>query len=355
MGAEVWVDEWEPVPGYLDAATMGLPPRIVSAAMAEHLEKWRTATCSAAEFDEDVHRARTAFARLVGVTPYDVAIGAQVSGLVGLVAASVPDGARVLLPAGEFASVSFPFLAHRDRGLDIVQVPMEELAEHVDESVHTVAFALAQSSDGRLVDADAVVEAARRSGTRTLADLTQAAGWLPVEAGRFDVTVTGTYKWLCSPRGSAFLTATPDAKEQLRPLHPGWYAAADIWGSIYADDFVPADDVRRFDLSPAWPVWVGTAPAIELFAGLHRDDPEVAADVAGHGARLADLVRKALDLEPAGRPVISLPDDGGRVKSALEAAGCKVAGRGSGVRLGFHLWNSEDDVDRVVEALKPLR
>jgi selenocysteine lyase/cysteine desulfurase len=351
MSAPAWLDNWKPVSGYLDAPTMGLPPLVVTEALRRHLDDWSAGECRAAGFDEDVRRARAAFARLVGVTPDDVAIGAQVSALVGLVAASLPDGARVVVPRADFASVVFPFLAHADRGVAVEQVPLEGLAEAVRPGVDLVAFSVAQSSDGRLADVDAVLDAARAAGTRTLADLTQAAGWLPVEASRFDVTVTGLYKWLCAPRGSAFLTASAEMKERIRPLYPGWYAAADIWESIYATELVLSDGVRRFDVSPAWPVWVGTAPTLELFAGLHRDDAGVARDVSTYGARLADAVRTALDLPAEGRPVVSLPDEDGKRKEALERAGCRVAGRGGAVRIGFHLWNTEDDVDRVVDVL----
>lgn len=351
MTSPAWLHHWTPVPGYLDAATMGLPPHAVTEALRRHLDEWTAGECRAGAFDEDVRRARAAFARLVGVTPDGVAIGAQVSALVGLVAASLPDGARVVVPRADFASVVFPFLAHEDRGIEVEQVPLEGLADAIRPGVDLVAFSVAQSSDGRLADVDGVLDAARAAGTRTLADLTQAAGWLPTEASRFDVTVTGLYKWLCAPRGSSFLTASAELKEWIRPLYPGWYAAADVWGSIYATEMVLADEVRRFDTSPAWPVWVGTAPALELFAGLHRDDPSVADAVSRYGAGLADAVREALDLPAEGRPVLSLPDEGSKRKEALERAGCRVSGRAGAVRIGFHLWNTEDDVDRVVDAL----
>lgn len=347
-----WLRHWEPVPGYLDAPTMGLPPKVVTDALRRHLDDWSAGRCSATGFDEDVRRSRAAFARLVGVTPDDVAIGAQVSALVGLVAAGLPDGARVVVPAGDFASVVFPFLAHADRGVVVEQVPLERLAEAVRPGVDLVAFALAQSSDGRVADAGAVVAAARDAGALTLADLTQAAGWLPVDATRFDVTVTGLYKWLCAPRGSALLTASAEMRERIRPLYPNWYAAADPWASIYATEMVLADEVRRFDLSPAWPVWVGTAPALELVTGLHRDDPQVGAAVGRYGVGLADAVRREVRLPEEGRPVLSVPDEDGSRKAALERAGCRVSGRAGAVRIGFHLWNTEDDVDRVVEVLK---
>ena len=339
---------WDPVPGFLNAATMGLPPRVVAEALAGHVAQWRAGRSRADAFDEDVRRARAAFARLVRVPVSQVAIGPQVSVLVGLVAANLPDGARVLVPSGDFASVVFPFLAQRGRGVTVEQAPLAELAEHVRPGLDWVAFSLAQSADGSLVDAAAVQDAAQAAGVRTLADLTQAAGWLPVSADDFDVTVTGTYKWLCAPRGSAFLTVRPDLLDSLRPHNACWYAGDDVWSSIYGPDMHLAADARRFDVSPAWPVWAGTAPAIELFAG--ELDP--AGRAGGYGARLADAVRAELGRPPEGRPVLSLTDPDGVRQHALAAAGCVVAGRAGGVRISFHLWNDEDDVDRVVEALR---
>lgn len=337
--------EWDPVPGYLNAATMGLPPRSVVEAMQQHLVQWRDGACRADAFDEDVRRARVAFARLLDTGADLVAIGAQVSGLVGLVASSLPAGARVVVPADDFTSVVFPFLVQRDRGVVVEQVARERLVDAIRPGVDWVAFSLAQSSDGTLADSAAIREAARASGTRTLADLTQAAGWLPVRASDFDVTVTGAYKWLCAPRGSAFLTLSPDLVEGIRPVHAGWYAGEDVWDSIYGPGMRLADSARRFDLSPGWPVWVGTAPAVELFAGA---DPAV---LRNHGAGLADQVREHLGLEPAGRPVLSLPDADGALKARLGEAGCSVAGRAGAVRISFHVWNDEADVGRVCDAL----
>lgn len=345
-GVDGFGSHWEPVPGYLNAATMGLPPRSVTAALEQHLLQWRRGEARADAFDEDVRRGRSAFARLVGVPVQQVAVGPQVSVLVGTIAAALPDGARVVVPEADFSSVVFPFLAHRDRGVVVEPVPLERLAEAVVPGVDWVAFSLAQSADGTIADTAAVLEATRTTGTRTLVDLTQAVGWLPVDATQFDVTVTGTYKWLCAPRGSAFLTVAPELVASVRPHNAGWYAGDDVWGSIYGPDMRLAKDARRFDVSPGWPAWVGTAPALDLFASA---DPDL---LLRHGAGLADRAREALGLESAGRPVLALPDPHGTLKEALQAAGCAVAGRGGGVRISFHVWNDEDDVDRVVEALR---
>ena len=69
---------------------MGLPPRPAREELARATERWQAGTIQAPEFDAWVERSRSAFARINGVDPATVAIGANVSSFVGLVAASLP-------------------------------------------------------------------------------------------------------------------------------------------------------------------------------------------------------------------------------------------------------------------------
>jgi selenocysteine lyase/cysteine desulfurase len=238
----------------------------------------------------------------------------------------------------------FPFLAQAERGVTVRHVPLEQLAESVDETTDLVAFSLAQSADGRLADGRAVAEAARLHGAMTFADVTQAAGWLPVQAGNYDITVCSTYKWLCCPRGLAFTTVTADARARLRPVYAGWYAGESIWDSCYGPDMHLAVDARRFDVAPVWLAFVGAVPSLELILSLSAHERR-------QGSRLADALRERLDLAPEGRPVVSLEDPDGRRRSRLADAGCTVAARAGRVRIAFHLWNTEHDVDLAAGAL----
>src|SRR5690606_24907181 len=231
---------------YFATATCGLPPRVTSGAMDTVLADWRRGRVEAPEFDAVIAQARERYARLVGVDASTVAIGHQVSPLVGLVADSVPDGARVLTAAGEFTSVTFPFAAQEHRGVSITEVRLEKLAASIDASTDLVAVSAVQSADGAIADLDAIAAAADRHGAKVLVDLTQAAGWLPVQAGRFAYTVCGTYKWLLSPRGTAFLTVREDVMDSLVPSQAGWYAGEKPWESIYGLPLRLAKDARRF-------------------------------------------------------------------------------------------------------------
>ncbi|MEJ5915477.1 aminotransferase class V-fold PLP-dependent enzyme [Pseudokineococcus sp. 1T1Z-3] len=338
---------FEAVPGYCNAATLGLPSRTTREALAAAVHEWATGTATATGYDAVVARARSLFAGLVDVPVGRVAVGSQASVAVGAVASSLPDGARVVVPAGDFTSVVFPFLVHAGRrGLVVAQVPLAGLADAVDEGCDLVAWSRVQSADGALADDTAVREAAARVGAATLCDLTQAAGWLPVRAGDYDVSVTAAYKWLCAPRGVCFTTVAPSWQERLLPTSAGWYAGEDVWGSVYGPAMALAGDARRFDVSPAWLAWAGAVPALEVFAGLD------VAQVRDHDAALADAVLAGLDLPPAGRAVVTVPDPDGRALARLADAGVTAVARAGAVRLSFHLWNGPDDVERVLGALR---
>src|SRR6478609_1884550 len=109
--------QFRPDPGYLNTASLGVPPLAAVTALHDAHERWSRGQLSPPDFDEYVTRSRVAWAQLTGVHPSTVATAATASELVGLIAAAQPDGARVVTAASEFTSVTFPFAAHADRGV----------------------------------------------------------------------------------------------------------------------------------------------------------------------------------------------------------------------------------------------
>jgi hypothetical protein len=91
--------EFDVPDGYLNTASVGIPPAPVADAVDGGGAGLAHRPRRPPDFDEPTARARRGFADLVGVPPAWVAIGGAVSALVGLLAASVPDGARVLVAA----------------------------------------------------------------------------------------------------------------------------------------------------------------------------------------------------------------------------------------------------------------
>jgi selenocysteine lyase/cysteine desulfurase len=325
--------------GYLNTASIGVPPVAVAEAVTAAVRDWQAGAGRARDFDRPVAVARAAFAELVGVGPERVVIGSAVSALVGLVAASLPAGARVLVPAGEFTSVSFPFAAQRARGVSVVEAELDAVAG-LAPGFDLVAASVVQSADGRIVDLEAL-RAARAGGTRVLLDASQSAGWFPARLGWADAVVAHGYKWLLSPRGAAWMAVHPDL--DLAPHQAGWYAGQDPWDSVYGLPLRLAGDARALDTSPAWFSHVGAAVALPWLAGLDR--PAVHAHCTG----LADAFRAGLGMAPAGSAIVSVPRPGALAR--LTAAGVAAADRAGAARLSFHLYNTADDVQRALDAL----
>jgi selenocysteine lyase/cysteine desulfurase len=204
-----------------------------------------------------------------------------------------------------------------------------------------VAFSVVQSATGEIAPVEDIVAAARANDALIVADATQAVGWLPVDATRFDVLACAAYKWLMCPRGAAFCYLGPAARELIRPSAAGWYSGEEH--VYYGPPLRLASSARRFDISPAWFSYVGAAPALELLNDIGVEE------IRAHDVALADRFLAGLGLPPAGSAIVSMdvPD----AERRLEAAGIRAAVRDGRLRASFHLYTTEADVDAALDAL----
>ncbi len=338
-------DAFDVEPGYFNTASMGVPPRPVLDAVRDAVDVWQRGRGSLASYDEAVDRSRAGFGRLVGVDADRIAIGATVSSMIGLVASALPDGAEVLVADRDFTSVLFPFAAQEPRGVTVRSVPLDELIGAVTDRTTLVAVSLVQSADGAVLDLGALTRTAREHGVRTLVDGTQACGWLPLDAADVDYFVAATYKWMLSPRGAAMLAVHPDRLLDIVPLAAGWYAGEDVWGdTIYGLPMRLATGSRRLDTSPVVLAWAGTAPALEYI-----EEVGVKA-IHEHDVALANRLRAGLGLAPGDSAIVSVPLDEG-ARRRLAAADVRTAVRAGQVRFSCHLYTTNADVDRALDAI----
>jgi selenocysteine lyase/cysteine desulfurase len=334
---------WHPETVYLNTASFGLPPDPAFEALLAAQADWRAGRVSWEHWTAVTGRARERFAALVHARAEDVAVGANVSGLLAQVVTAMPDGAKVLAAEPDFTSLLFPFLAQAARGVTVEFVPLDRLAEAVDASTDVVAVSAVQSADGSVAALDDIAAAARHHDALSVVDATHAIGWLPVDATRFDALVCAAYKWLMCPRGTAFLVLSPALGERMTPHQAGWYSAADPLRDQYGPPLRLADTARRFDTSPAWFSWVGTEPALQVLLDVGVDT------VHAHDLSLANRFRAGLGQEPGDSAIVSadLPD----ATEKLARAGIMAAARAGRLRASFHLYNTESDVDAALEAL----
>jgi selenocysteine lyase/cysteine desulfurase len=293
-------------------------------------------------FDDSVRDGRAGYAALTGLPVESVAMGGTVSAVLGLVAAAIPDGSRVATLPGEFTSTTFPFAAQAGRGVTVTELAADELVSAAAD-FDVVTASLVQSANGAVLDMEALRRTVAGTDTLTVIDITQALGWKRVDVGWVDVTAAAVYKWLLSPRGTAWMSLSDRISRIMTPHAANWYAGRQPWQTIYGLPLRLADDARRFDVSPTWFSALGAGLTLPWLAALDRDAVEA------HTVGLANTLRAELDLPQADSAIVSLPIEGAAEK--LQRAGIRASVRAGAIRVGFHLYNNENDLDRLLDAL----
>lgn len=349
--------EFAPETTYLNSASSGLLPMRTRTALHAAVDESASYGTMGRDYFGPAAASRAAFARLLDIPAERVAVGSSVAVQSAFVAGTLPPGAEVLVPEGDFSSLVNPFAAHP--GVQLRTVPLAELAGAVRPDTALVAFSAVQSLDGAIADLAAVRAAARAHGARTYLDITQAAGWLPLRADDFDFVVCGAFKWLLCPRGTTFMAfggngtggGNRDAAGAWpAALHAGWVAGEEPGESSYGPVLRPATTARRFDEPHAHYSYLGAAQSLALFEELG------VTTVHAHNTALADhyragLTARGLTPRPApGSAIVSTPGLADAERRLTEA-GVRISVRGGLLRASFHLYNSTADVERLLALL----
>jgi selenocysteine lyase/cysteine desulfurase len=358
---------------YANSCSQGALANRVRAAADEWLAGWDE---NGAEWEFWVERneaARAAFARLVRAEPDDVAVTTSVSqGVSALVSALDLSGERNRIVISEYEFPTVGQIAHAQelRGAEVVHVrpdadgriPLERFAGAIDERTALVCCTALSFRSGHRHDVSAIAELAHARGALLLADSYQAIGALPLEVGTLgaDFVTGGTVKYLLGSAGLAFMWLRSSLRSELLPTQTGWFADEDIFEMSIAD-YSPHPTARRFDS--------GTPPVPSLYPGVAG--MELIAEVGvpaieQHVNGLVDRLLAGLDELGAtvatprvaaerGPLVCVVSTDPNALVAALAAERIVTSTRDSNLRISLHLYNVEDDVDRIVAALAANR
>ena len=350
---------------YLDTASYGPGPSTVVTAVEEQLRDWSRGRGDWRAWDETGEVVRRRLAGLLDTQPANVALLPALSVASGQVAESLTftPGANIVVGEAEFQSNYFPWASQTRRGFELRHVPFEDgrlalerFREAVDERTVLVAASHVQSASGFRLDLAGLAELCRERGARLFVDATQSLGALRVPTEGVDYVAGAAYKWLLSPRGTAWLWTSPERAAEMAPLAPNWKTHDVPYRSYYGPPFEPPPDARRFDVSLAWPLWIGFAKALELLeelgpAAIEARDLGLAARFR-RGLGELGLVPSFEEHESSQIVGLRVPDPEA-VRRSLAEKRVVAAVRGEFVRFAFHFFNDETDVERALEALAP--
>lgn len=365
-------------------AGAALPPRVVTEAVIQHLEsEARIGGYEAAADTVDAHEAvYGSIARLIGAGTHEVALVENATRAWDMAVYGFPFGAgdRVITARSEYVSNAIALLQlQRRHGLEIVliddddhgQIDLDALDAELDRGAAMVSLTHAPTGSGLVNPAAEVGARCRDAGVFFVLDACQSAGQLPLDVDELqcDALSTTGRKYLRGPRGTGFLYVREEWIGRLEPPLLDLHAAE--WTS--ATTFEIRDDARRFE---SWEA----SRAGHLGLGAAVDHAmEVGVDAGWERLRsLGDRLRRQLtdlggvtvhDKGAVKGGIVTFTVDGHdsvAVKDRLRAAGVNTStttpthahfdGRDlpALVRASVHYYNTEDELDRLVDVVGDL-
>ncbi len=357
---------------YLNSCSQGALSHRVKEAMEGWLAGWDENGAEWEHWVERAEAARSAFARLLRAEPSELAVTTSVTQGVSGIVSALDLGARPKIVISEYEFPTIGQIAHAQelRGAEVVHVTPEEdgsisperFAEAVDERTALVCCTTVSYRTGHRHDVAEIARIAHESGALCLADSYQAIGAIDFDAHALgpDFVTGGTVKYLLGTSGLGFLYVRAGLLPKLLPSQTGWFADEDIF-RMDISDYSPAADARRFD--------AGTPPVPNIYAGVagmsiieEAGTAAIEGHIASLGARLIDGLEELGAVVPTPRdparrgPLVTVRStDVRRLVDQLAAEKIVCSERDSNLRIALHLYNVEQDVDRLLDALRENR
>lgn len=359
---------------YLNSCSLTPLPRRGAAALAEYARTW-TELGGRAWYEHWVgvlDDLRADVAEVLGADRMEIALEPAVSAALVTIASTFDYRVRnkVVVADIDFPTDGHTWLALERAGVEVefvhspdgVTVPLELFERAVDDRTALVCTGHVYYTSGYIQDVARLADICHRRGAALVVDAYQSIGAVPfdVHASNVDFLVGGTLKWLMGGPGMAFLYARRDRIPDSRPSALGWWAMRDPFTfDVQHLDLAPT--ARRFEYgTPA----VAAAYTARAGIGLFREIG-IEAIRARHMALSQRLLDGALGqgweigcVRDATQrtPIVTLRHpDPARAVDALRAAGCIADHRPGLIRLSPHHFNTEDEMDRTLELLAPLR
>lgn len=366
-----WMDDDASM--YLNAASVGpMPAAAVAAANEWSALRQQPQRISVPRMQEAAGTARAQFAALIGARAEEIALMPNTTYGLNLAARALPlRPGSILTFDGEFPSCVYPFQALGSRGISLDLIPKKNglpdedaLVTAIEQRSDVVAVVVSwvQFASGFVVDLARIGAACRAKGVFFIVDGIQGCGVRPIDvhALPIDVFASGAQKWQLSPWGTGFVYVRPDLITSLEPHDVGWACmkSSTDYTRLTDYEFDFFDDARRFEVvTIAYHDFAvaNAATALLLEAGV--------AQVAQHLEQLGDMVvdwaqsRRDVTLvtpaEPARRAgVLSFtPTDLDGMHARLREGGVVHTVREGAIRLSPHLYNTADEITRVLALL----
>jgi len=351
---------------YLNSCSQGALSDAVQAGLEDYIASWHEQGSPWETWVDHYEAARTAFAKFINASPDEVAIVTSASAGINSIASALSfrERNKVVMGEFEFPTMGHVWLAQRDRGADVQfvgaegnRIPSVNYEKMIDRRTLIVPLTHVCFKNGFRSQVRDVTQLAHQAGALVMLDDYQDSGTRPVDVKAMDLDfyVAGTLKYLLGPPGLAFMYVRKDLISKLVPSITGWFAQTNPFAfDPQHIDLSPT--ARRFESgSPSVPNVYAAMPGFQMLQEIGMEN------VATHIRKLTQsLLSHALDMgiriktpsDSSGPLVVLQSSDANLLVQKLAESDIVASSRHDGLRIAFHVYNTLDDVNAVMEVLR---
>ncbi len=354
---------------FLNHAAESPPPKPAVDAVHKYLTRLTRFGPELTEWDD---KGKPFFGKLICAKPEEIAVVENTSTGLNIAANALhyPHGSKIVTTNLEYVSVTYPYLREK-LGVKIHYVKdvngkimLDDMEKAVDDKTVAVAVSHVEYSNGFRHNLKVLSEIAHEHGAMLIVDAIQSTGTMPIDVKRDDVDflTAGCYKWLLSPLGAGYLYVKRELINKLEPTFVGWasvdqkiFDTVDFWDIWHLK---LSNTASRFEIgSPNFPSLVGARESMKLLLdyGLENVNKRI--------LRLTDhLIEsvKNLGLELATPEekqfrsgIVNFKINNAlKVEQKLNKKGIIVSARTNGIRVSPHYYNTEEEIDKLMNEIK---
>jgi selenocysteine lyase/cysteine desulfurase len=365
--------ELDPAVTYLNCASMSPMLKSVrdAAMMALDLRAnpWRM---TKDDWFADSEVLRTDVATIFQTSPDNIAFASAVSYGMALAAKNmaVKAGKTIVVLDKQFPSNVYTWENMvRQYDLKLSRVRKEEnisLTDAIINAIHdhvaVVALPNCHWMDGSWIDLEKVSQKAKSVNALLVLDLSQSLGALPIDIEKVDpdFAVAAGYKWMLGPYGLGYMYIAPRWHHTWEPLEYSWLPR------YKSEDFSKLTDYTELFKAGARKFDCGEYPMLSIRPMAVASVKQICAwgvdRIQEYTKSLTAIVRdynhsKGIARSEQVGHIIGIPfgqRDPQKVKAALAAAKIDVSFRDEVIRISPHLYNSREDMLKLINCLESV-
>ena len=323
------------------------------------------------EVEEDVFKAlHRAAAELINAESSEISAGSSATELLNSLAWAISPkkGKNIVSTSSAFPSTVYPWMRvikstrAELRLADAVNgfTSIDDIKKLINKETEVVCISHTEYSNGQTYDLIQLAEIAHQNDAILVVDATQSAGAIPIDVKQcpIDVLVSGAYKWLCGPFGSAFMYIRHNLVNQLEPGLVGFRSHNNMW-DLDAARIRYKNDASRFEFSTtAFGCAIGLTQSIEYLNAIGSnkiyDYNLFLSDCLIEGLKKLDAIITSPLKQKERSPIITAHFkniDSVQLIKALKSAKVFVSSRKESIRFSPHLYNSKEDIELAISTI----